>query len=59
MKELALNPRLKKAGKKLTEGANEEELASMVFQIYEKIKKSKSVNHVSGWCNSERLRMTE
>ena len=60
MKELMLNPYLKeKIEKKLIREDNEEELANIIFQVYEKIKKTKGKTSISKWLSSERLRMTE
>jgi len=62
LKELMLKPYLKrKIEKKLIEETNEKELADIVFQIYEKIKKKsgRSASSASEWINSERLRMIE
>jgi len=56
-KELMLNPYLKE--RKLIKETNEEELADIIFQVYEKIKKTKSNVSVSKWLGAERLRMTE
>jgi acetyl/propionyl-CoA carboxylase alpha subunit len=60
MKELMLNPYLKeKIEKKLIKETSEEELADIVFQVYEKLKKTKGRVSISKWLSSERLRMTE
>ena len=62
IKELMLRPYLKTKMKgKLVEEMNEEELADIVFNIYEKIKKVNGFSHtyVSKWLNSERLKMTD
>jgi len=60
MKELMINPYLKeKIEKKLIKDASEEELADIVFQVYEEMKKSKNKASNSKWLSSERLRMTE
>lgn len=56
MKELLANPFAKKKPIKIT---NEEELADIVFQVYEKVKKTKRAVASSNWLNAERLRMTE
>jgi acetyl/propionyl-CoA carboxylase alpha subunit len=62
IKELMLKPYLKTKMKgKLVEEMNEEELADIVFHIYEKIKKVSGFSHtyVSKWLNSERLKMID
>jgi acetyl-CoA carboxylase biotin carboxylase subunit len=59
MKELMVGPYLKKKiEKKLIKETNEEELAGIIFQIYEKIKIRGGISD-SKWLSSERLRMTE
>lgn len=62
VKELMLKPYLKKKmEKKLVEEMNEEELADIVFNIYEKIKKINgfSNKYVSKWLNPEKLKMID
>jgi acetyl-CoA carboxylase biotin carboxylase subunit len=60
MNELIVSPSLKeKIERKLIKETKEEELADIVFQVYEKVKKRKNNISTSNWLNSERLRMTE
>ncbi|MFA5431271.1 MAG: biotin carboxylase N-terminal domain-containing protein [Candidatus Paceibacterota bacterium] len=60
MNELMISPLLKeKIEKKLIKETNEEELANIIFQVYEKVKKENNNNPASNWLNSERLRMID
>jgi len=62
MKDLMLKPYLKKKiEEKLIKGTSEDDLADIVFQIYEEIKKSKGLSgsSTSRWVDAERLRMIE
>lgn len=62
LKELMIRPYLKKKiEKKLFEEMSEEELADIVFQVYEKLKKSNGFSGTSAsrWLDSERLKMIE
>jgi len=51
----------KKIEKRLFEEMSEEELADIVFQVYEKLKKSNGFSGISAsrWLDSERLKMIE
>ncbi len=62
LKELTIKPYLKKKiEKELIEETNEEELANIIFRIYQNIKKEKGtvVCPSLKWLDSERLKMTE
>jgi hypothetical protein len=56
-----LKPYLKKIEKKIGGEMNEEELANIVFHVYEKIKKVNgfSRTYVSKWLSPEKLKMID
>lgn len=58
LKKMKLNPHSKEK-KGLSSLTSEEELADIIFQIYEKVKKNKALAASSGWLNSEKLKMID